>query len=232
MVAMGCARAHDVTRREAEGDLRHDEPDPVDAGVQDRIDRRPSRPRARPSTGAARRDRPRACDGAAASGGSRRRAGRPGSRSAPCATMPMIRAVRLNARSSAIAGLRHPGHRHRGEQVDRVPEAPLHDEAVGERDDRHRGASDEPSLDAGRDRLHLDRDPHAMARLARARAARPRRDGDDRPRSLGEGTERHVLDAAARAGPAATSRSPAVSVRTTPTDGHDHVRDEAGERPG
>ena len=96
----------------------------------------------------------------------------------------------LKARSTSICSQRHPGHRDRGEQVDRIPEAPLHEDAVGERHHRHHHGADEASLDARRERLHLDRHPHAVPGLAELQTLHTRGNGDDRRRPLGEGTER------------------------------------------
>ena len=76
------------------------------------------------------------------------------------------------------ARVRHAGQRHGREEIDRIPQASLHDEPVHERGSRHREAADEASFDSGRVRLDLDGHPGAMTALADAGAldGRARRD--------------------------------------------------------
>ena len=113
----------------------------------------------------------------------------------------------------------------RGEQVDRVPEAAVDEHAVEHGERRHRDAAGDAARDARGVRVDRDRQPRAVARLARlqvrdARAATAR----DR---RGAGSTRHRARRARAAAPRGTSRRRPHERATTPTTVTSDVRHQA-----
>ena len=128
-------------------------------------------------------------------------------------------------------GPRHRRHRHGGEHVDRVPEASLEQDAIGEGHGRHRDACDETTLDPGRERLDLDRQPHAVPGLAELEVLDGRGDADDRLRALAEWRQRNVLDLLLGQDLVPPADA-ADQCERQPHDADDHVRDESGADQG